>query len=181
VQRHPDISAGELRRLVWADDPNGGPEDRKCLHVHVSQLNHLLAVHGIMVRSRRVSHSERVMSRAHPEQQLQRSVLAHLGRRGMPGLWYCHIPNGGYRNAIEAAIFKSLGVVAGAPDLLLIYGGRTYGLELKAAKGKLSPTQIVTHERMKAAGAIVATATGIDEALGWLTLWGLIKREPEFV
>jgi hypothetical protein len=34
---------------------------------------------------------------------------------------------------------------------------------------------------MKAAGAIVATATGLDEALGWLTLWGLIKREPEFV
>src|SRR5262245_23610248 len=119
------------------------------------------------------------MSRARPEQQLQRSVLAHLGRRRMPGLWWCHVPNGGYRGAIEAAIFKSLGVVAGVPDLLLIYGGHTYELELKASKGRLSPTQIATHERMKAAGAIVATATGIDEALGWLTLWGLIKREPE--
>jgi|SRR5215831_3656942 len=51
VQRHPDISAEELRCLVWATDPNGGPEDRKVLHVHVSQLNHLLAAHGIMVRS----------------------------------------------------------------------------------------------------------------------------------
>jgi hypothetical protein len=51
VQRHPDISAEELRGLVWADDPNGGPEDRKVLHVHVSQLNQLLAPHGIMVRS----------------------------------------------------------------------------------------------------------------------------------
>jgi hypothetical protein len=51
VQRHPDINAEELRCLVWADDPNGGPEDRKVLHVHVSQLNHLLAPHGVMVRS----------------------------------------------------------------------------------------------------------------------------------
>ena len=51
VQRRPDISAEQLRCLVWANDPNGGPEDRKCLHVHVSQLNHLLAPHGIMVRS----------------------------------------------------------------------------------------------------------------------------------
>jgi hypothetical protein len=51
VQRHPDISAEELRGLVWADDPSGGPEDRKVLHVHVSQLNQLLAPHGIMVRS----------------------------------------------------------------------------------------------------------------------------------
>ena len=51
VQRRPDISAEELRCLVWADDPAGGPEDRKVLHVHVSQLNHLLAPLGIMVRS----------------------------------------------------------------------------------------------------------------------------------
>src|SRR5262249_2251000 len=119
------------------------------------------------------------MSRARPEQQLQKTILAHLSRRGMPGLWYCHIPNGGYRGAIEAAIFKSLGVVAGAPDLLLIFNGRAYGLELKAAKGRLSPTQIRTQEQMRQAGAIVETATGIDEALSWLTLWGLIKREPE--
>jgi hypothetical protein len=51
VQRHPDISAERLRDLVWADDPSGGPEDRKVLHVHVNQLNHLLAPHGIMVRA----------------------------------------------------------------------------------------------------------------------------------
>jgi hypothetical protein len=51
VRRRPDISAEELRTIVWADDPAGGPEDRKVLHVHVSQLNHLLAPHGIMVRS----------------------------------------------------------------------------------------------------------------------------------
>jgi hypothetical protein len=52
VQRHPDISAETLRCIVWADDPAGGPENRKVLHVHVSQLNHLLAPLGIMVRSR---------------------------------------------------------------------------------------------------------------------------------
>jgi len=51
VKRRPGISAEELRCIVWADDPAGGPEDRKCLHVHVSQLNHLLAPLGIMVRS----------------------------------------------------------------------------------------------------------------------------------
>lgn len=51
VQSHPDISAEELRGLVWSHDPDGGPEDPKVLHVHVSQLNHLLAPHRIMVRS----------------------------------------------------------------------------------------------------------------------------------
>jgi hypothetical protein len=117
------------------------------------------------------------MSRARPEQQLQRSVLAHLGRRGMPGLWWCHVPNGGYRGAIEAAIFKSLGVVAGVPDLLLVHSGKIYGLELKAAKGgRLSPAQVRTQEQMRQAGAIVATATGIDDALNQLELWGLVRR-----
>jgi hypothetical protein len=51
VKRRPGISAEELRGVVWADDLNGGPEDRKVLHVHVSQLNQLFAPFGIMVRS----------------------------------------------------------------------------------------------------------------------------------
>jgi hypothetical protein len=51
VQRRPDISAEDLRAIVWADDPNGGPEDRKALHVHVHQLNRLLAPCGIVVRA----------------------------------------------------------------------------------------------------------------------------------
>jgi|SRR6516162_11699329 hypothetical protein len=51
VQRRPGITAEELRGVVWADDPNGGPEDRKVLHVHVSQLNQLLVEYGICVRS----------------------------------------------------------------------------------------------------------------------------------
>jgi hypothetical protein len=51
VQRRPGIGAEELRALVWADDPDGGPEDRKVIHVHVHQLNKLLAPLGIVVRA----------------------------------------------------------------------------------------------------------------------------------
>ena len=51
VHQRPGISAKELRCTVWADDPSGGPEDRKVLHVHISQLNVLLAPLGICVRS----------------------------------------------------------------------------------------------------------------------------------
>jgi hypothetical protein len=51
VQRRPGITAADLRDVVWADDPNGGPECRHTIFVHVSQLNHLLEPHGIVIRS----------------------------------------------------------------------------------------------------------------------------------
>src|SRR5215207_7416317 len=51
VQRCPGISAEQLRDVVWATDRNGGPEDRKVLHVHVHQLNRRLAPYGVMVRA----------------------------------------------------------------------------------------------------------------------------------
>ena len=53
VRRHPGINAETLRSLLWASDPSGGPEDRKVLHVHINQLNHRLAFHGICVRGSR--------------------------------------------------------------------------------------------------------------------------------
>ena len=47
VSRRP-MTAEQLRMVVW-DDPSGGPDDPKVIHVHVWQLNRLLAPHGIMV------------------------------------------------------------------------------------------------------------------------------------
>ena len=50
VKRRPGISAQELRSIVW-DDPSGGPECRHTIFVHISQLNHVLALYGLMMRS----------------------------------------------------------------------------------------------------------------------------------
>ena len=48
--------------------------------------------------------------------------------------WWTHIPTGGRRSPIEAAILKSLGVRAGSPDLLIIRAGQPVFMELKGAK-----------------------------------------------
>lgn len=61
VKRRPGINAEELRCFVW-DDPSGGPENRKVLHVHVAQLNQLLAPLGIMVRSQGGGYQIRTVS-----------------------------------------------------------------------------------------------------------------------
>ena len=52
-----------------------------------------------------------------------------------------HIPNGGKRNAAEAAHLKRLGVKAGVPDLCLpVPRGRFHGLYIELKAGKNRPT-----------------------------------------
>jgi hypothetical protein len=115
--------------------------------------------------------------RARPEQQVQKAVLGHLAWRAVPDVWWCHYPAGGWRSPIEAAILQGLGVVAGVPDLLLIHRGQLYGLELKAEAGRLTDVQLDVHAKMKRAGAVVATAHGVDAALKQLAAWDLLRPE----
>jgi len=110
-----------------------------------------------------------------PEQDPQRALFGHLAWRRVPNTFSFHIPNGGRRSPIEAAIMKSLGVVPGIPNVLSIKDGRRFALELKAEGGSLSRAQLQALEQMRAAGAEVTTAVGIDEALGQLKAWGLLR------
>jgi hypothetical protein len=117
------------------------------------------------------------MKRRRPEQELQKAVLQHLAWRGVRGLFAFHYPAGGWRSSVEAAIFKSLGVAAGVPDILIIYDGHIFALELKTASGHLTQIQIETQARMRAAGATVSTAVEIDAALETLEQWGLLRPD----
>jgi hypothetical protein len=113
--------------------------------------------------------------RQHPEAAIQRAVFQHLRARGRPGVFAFHPANGGWRSPIEAAIFKSLGVVPGVPDVIAIHEGRCYGLELKAEGGRATPKQLEAIAAMKAAGAITCVAEGLDRALRWLESQGLLR------
>jgi hypothetical protein len=115
------------------------------------------------------------MSRHRPEQQIQRALADHLRLRAHKGVFWFACENGGYRTAIEAAILKSCGIKRGVPDLILIKSGRTFGLELKAPNGRLSAAQEAAHEEMRAAGAEVAVAVGVDQALKQLEAWAMLK------
>jgi hypothetical protein len=101
--------------------------------------------------------------------------LPALTSAGSERLFWFAVPNGGWRSPTEAKIFKGLGVVAGVPDVIAIRDGRVFGLEIKADTGRLSPVQKSVHEAMRNAGAEVATAIGIDEALQQLGDWGLLR------
>jgi VRR-NUC domain len=109
------------------------------------------------------------------EAQIHKAVVAHLARRGVPGLVYVHPANGGFRLDTEAAILQGMGVRAGAADLLLWHDGKAFALELKAERGKVSPPQKAFLEDMANAGAHVGVAFGLDGALKMLEGWHLLR------
>lgn len=113
------------------------------------------------------------------EDDIQKSVAAHLSARSGPWCYWFHVPNGGSRNVIEAAKLKRMGVRAGVADIVLLIDGKSYFLELKARKGRVSPDQKAAQSLVERAGGTYAVAWGIDEALATLETWGAFTtRKP---
>ena len=110
VRRHPGIDAETLRALVWFEDANGGPEDRKVLHVHIHQLNRQLAPHGLAVAATDSRLSARFDRSKLIAGALGRGVfLSFLRRAVMPVLFrdyessICSRPHQGRRPALRRA------------------------------------------------------------------------------
>ncbi len=70
------------------------------------------------------------------------SFTADLLRRAVrPGVLWLHIANEGARSPRTGAYLKRMGMRPGAADFLIVRYGHAYFLELKTAKGRLSPAQ----------------------------------------
>ena len=114
--------------------------------------------------------------RARPEDLVQYQVIEALITRGVEDIYFFATPMGGKRPKSEGARMKRLGARAGIPDLGVVKAGRVYFLELKRESGgRVSDTQRGAHAEIKRAGAEVATAYGVDEALRILHNWQLIR------
>jgi hypothetical protein len=100
--------------------------------------------------------------------------MQHLGWRLSRDAFAWHTPMGGRRDAITGALMKSLGAVAGFPDVAILTQGKLFCVELKAARGKLSPAQVECHSRLRRAGATIGVAGTIDEATALLSEWGVL-------
>lgn len=115
------------------------------------------------------------MRRRQPEAQIQEAVIKHLAQFGVKGHVAFHCPNGGWRNVREASRLKRMGVLPGIPDLMIVYKGDVFGLELKAPGGRATEAQLETIARLEAAGAYCCVAEGFDASIGALSAWGLLR------
>jgi hypothetical protein len=115
--------------------------------------------------------------RAHPEDRLQRAVVQLLRFAAIPGAYWFAVPNGGMRSHIEAAIMVGLGVRKGAPDVVVVgSGGRAHFLELKAARGRLSPEQRDVQAWCEAHQVPHAVVRTLDEAEAFLRSHDLLRN-----
>lgn len=109
------------------------------------------------------------------ENEIQRAVFRHLATRGAATAFAFHPKNGGvHQRGRRAGINSGMGVVSGVPDVIVLYRGHCFALELKAEKGKLSPEQVIVEKLITRAGATWGVAYGLDQALRWLEERGLL-------
>lgn len=105
------------------------------------------------------------------EHQNQSAVVewARLQACAYPCLAYLYaIPNGGFRNKIEASRLKAEGVRAGVPDLCLPYPHAGYHglyIEMKKLDGKLDPKQRDFISFLRLHGYKVCVCKSVDEGI----------------
>lgn len=89
--------------------------------------------------------------------------------------WHCG------QTAISArhgANMKKIGVRAGVPDLtfLLPPNGRAAFIELKVGKKKQTDSQVTFEKLARGDGALYAVCYSLDEVIGTLKGWGVLKE-----
>lgn len=114
--------------------------------------------------------------RNRPEQALHLAVASFLNVALPRDSFFFHVPNAAVRSLVEGGIFKRMATRAGVPDLIILYQGRAYAIELKADKGELSEAQIETHTAFARAGIPVAVCKSLEGVEEALRSWGFELR-----
>lgn len=114
--------------------------------------------------------------RKSPEQDLQRVVAAYLDV-ALPSdaVWTAINPIPAKSKA-AAGISKAMGLKAGILDILIIWRGCPYMIELKAWGGKISWAQADMIKSLSNAGAKCAICYNLEGVIGFLIEWGFPLR-----
>lgn len=109
------------------------------------------------------------------EAALHKQVAAFLARTLPENAPWTTIGHGGGGKA-RGARLKAMGLQPGWPDIIILFHGRFLGIELKAEKGRLSPEQVIAHQRITLAGGVVRVARTLKEVEDFLIVVGIGVR-----
>ncbi len=125
--------------------------------------------------TRRARRPKKVAVPEPSETQIQQQFIQYLDLCAHRDLVYYAIPNGNKRTVAAGVRAKREGMRAGIPDVHFMFRGVSYYIEIKKKKGRLSPEQKVMIERLRAAGAVVEVAYGLDACHTAVKGWGMVR------
>lgn len=118
------------------------------------------------------------MKRSREEDTIQAAIVDWL-RLVLPNAIVAHIHNNP-RSKIDGARLKRMGLVAGAPDLLVcLHGGRGLFIEVKAPKGRVEPEQHAFANDCLVIGWSWFVARSIDDVRLAFRALGVPTREAD--
>lgn len=115
------------------------------------------------------------------ESELQRSIVEYLDAIGLRrDCIVFSVPNEGRRSRAATGVLKAMGMLPGVADLVIVSpGGRCHFLEVKTARGKLSPQQREFRCRCRALDVPHAVVRSVDDVARALADWRLLAGGPE--
>ncbi len=125
------------------------------------------------------------MGRKNHETRLQFVVVEYLHSVLPRDAVFWHCPNGGKMSSTWRKMLGGLGVLPGASDLMLVYGGRFHAIELKTEADDLlgvpktyqKPNQKAFEAQIARAGGFYAVCRSTMDVSDALTHWGIPSRE----
>lgn len=81
------------------------------------------------------------------------------------------VPNGGSRNALEAANLKKEGVMPGVSDLIVVANEKVLFVEMKAGKNRQQQTQKDFQKKVEALGFKYVVCRSLDEFIAAIEEW----------
>ena len=106
----------------------------------------------------------------HLESKIQAACVAWF-RAAFPGYLVFSVPNGGSRNAVEAANLKREGAMAGVSDLIVLAERAVLFVEMKAAKGRQSQHQKEFEQRVTRLGFRYVVCRTLSDFSVQVTKW----------
>ena len=113
--------------------------------------------------------------RDQPEARLQRAVYQHMKINGTKGAICFAVPNGLKSDGRHVNRMKALGLLPGVSDLIILFEGKAYCLELKAKGGHQTDSQMSFQAACEATGVPYEVADNIEQAICILRTWGVLK------
>lgn len=121
-----------------------------------------------LIKSELRKHTKR--PQRHIESHIQRNIVKWF-RLKYPRYIISAVPNGGARQAREAAILKQEGVLAGFADLIIIADNSVLFVEVKTEKGKQSEKQKDFQKRVNTLGFEYIIVRSLDNFICSTEKW----------